>query len=584
MFHARTSGKFLAIVAGGALLLSACAGNDSASNPTASGSASASAPAPAAQTITYSYEQEFHSYNNNTAAENATRNAGPLQRVLTGFWFYGDKGAITPDKDFGTYEKTSDDPLTVDYTISDKAVWSDGSPIDCDDVLLWWASNSGKVKGFSASGTTGVEDTKLPECDKGGKKFSLIYDKPFADWIANGPGATAMLPAQVVEKQAGLSEDDFIAAVKATDAKKLEKAIKFYNDGWISEGTLPAADLIPSSGPYKLSKMDAGQSLTFVANDKWWGAPAATPTIVERVIALDEQSQALQNREVQIVQPQPGPDVLKQLQALEGVKTEISDAYTYEHLDFNFDSSPFKDKALREAFAKCVPRQLIVDNLIKPVAPEAKPLEIRNVAPFQSNYAAVVAASGGAAAAYAQPDVEGAKALVEKAGKTGTEIKIGYQTPNPRRTAAVQLIIDSCNKAGFKVVDKGSEDFFGTVMPANGYDVALFAWSGSSLVSGWGSTYTTPVKCDGENKGNNNGCYANKEVDALVKKLNSTVDLAAQDPIIGQIEKILWDDLATIPLFQHPGLYAWDETLQNVVPNPAQSTITWNMDKWTSGA
>ncbi|MER5426565.1 ABC transporter family substrate-binding protein [Streptosporangium roseum] len=579
MFQSRTSGKFLAAVAGGALLLTACAGNDTgADKPAASGSASASAPA--AQSITYAYEQEFHSYNGNTAAENATRNNGPLQRVLTGFWFYGDKGAITPDKDFGTYEKTSDDPLTVEYTINDKAVWSDGTPIDCDDALLWWAYKSGKIKGFSASGTDGVQDTKVLDCDKGGKKFTLVYDKPFADWVANGPGAAEIMPAHVVEKQGGLSEDEFIAAVKATDAKKLEKAIKFFNDGWISEGTLPAADLIPASGPYKLSKMDAGQSLTFVANDKWWGTPAATPTVVERFIALDEQAQALQNREVQIVEPQPGPDVLNQLKALEGVQVNLGDAYTYEHLDFNFDSSPFKDKALREAFAKCVPRQLIVDNLIKPVAPESKPLEVRNVAPFQSNNAAVVSASGGAGV-YAQQDIEGAKALVEKAGKTGLEVKIGYQTPNPRRTAAVQLIIDSCNKAGFKVVDKGSEDFFGTVMPANNYDVALYAWSGSSLVSGWASTFTTPKKCDGENKGNNNGCYSSKKVDELIKKLNSTVDLAAQDPIIAEIEKNLWADLATIPLFQHPGLSAWDETVKNVVPNPAQSTITWNMDKWS---
>ncbi|MDP9866233.1 MULTISPECIES: ABC transporter family substrate-binding protein [Streptosporangium] len=579
MFQSRTSGKFLAAVAGGALLLTACAGNDAGtSSPTSPGSASASAPA--AQTITYAYEQEFHSYNNNTVAENATRNAGPLQRVLTGFWIYGDKGAITPDKDFGTYEKTSDDPLTVEYTISDKAVWSDGVPIDCDDVMLWWGFKSGKIKGFSSSGNEGVQDTKLPECDKGGKKFSLIYDKPFADWVANGPGATEILPAHVVAKQGGLSEDEFIAAVKDTDAKKLEKSIKFFNDGWVSEGTLPAADLIPSSGPYKLSKMDAGQSLTFVANDKWWGTPAATPTVVERFIALDEQAQALQNREVQIVEPQPGPDVLNQLKAIEGVKVNLSDEYTYEHLDFNFDSSPFKDKALREAFAKCVPRQLIVDNLIKPVAPEAKPLEIRNVAPFQANSAAVISASGGAGV-YAQQDIEGAKALLEKAGKTGLEVKVGYQTPNPRRTAAVQLIIDSCNKAGFKVVDKGSEDFFGTVMPANGYDVALYAWAGSSLVSGWASTFTTPKKCDGENKGNNNGCYSSKKVDELITKLNATVDLAAQDPIIAEIEKNLWADLATIPLFQHPGLSAWDEAVQNVVPNPAQSTITWNMDKWS---
>ncbi|WP_449064363.1 ABC transporter family substrate-binding protein [Planomonospora algeriensis] len=577
MFHTRTSGKFLAAVAGGALLLSACAGENSASEPATSGSASASAPA--AQTVTYAYEQEFHSYNNNTTAENATRNAGPLQRVLTGFWIYGENGKITPNTDFGTYEKTSDDPLTVEYTINDKAVWSDGTPIDCDDVMLWWGWRSGKVKGFSAADTNGVQDTKMPECEKGGKKFTLIYDKPFADWHANGPATTEVMPAHVVAKQDGLSEEDFIAAVRDLDDKKLAKGIKFFNEGWVIEGSLPDPALIPSSGPYKLSKLDAGQSLTFVANDKWWGAPPATPTIVERFIALDEQAQALQNREVQIVEPQPGPDVLNQLKALEGVKVNATTQYTFEHLDFNFDSSPFKDKALREAFAKCVPRQLIVDNLIKPVDPEAKTLDIRNVAPFQSNYDAVLQASGGPGA-YAQQDIEGAKALLEKAGKTGLKVKIGYQTPNPRRTAAVQLIADSCNKAGFKIEDGGSEDFFGTVMPANNYDVALFAWAGSSLVSGWASTYTTPKKCDGESKGNNNGCYSNKKVDELVAQLNSTTDVAAQDPIIAEIEKTLWADLATIPLFQHPGLSAWDETLQGVVPNPAQSTITWNMDKW----
>ncbi|MEU0518960.1 ABC transporter family substrate-binding protein [Streptosporangium sp. NPDC006007] len=575
MFHARTSGRFPAALVAGVCVLSACGGAGAADGPTTSNTVSAGA-----RSITYAYEQEFHSYNNNTAAENAMRNTGPLQRVLTGFWFYGERGAITPDTDFGTYRKTSDDPLTVEYTISDRAVWSDGTPIDCDDVLLWWGFKSGKIKGFSTSGTVGVEDTRLPACDKGDKRFSLVYDRPFADWAAGGPGATELLPAHVVERQGDLSEEEFIAAIKATDARKLEKAVKFFNNGWVSEIALPPAELIPSSGPYKLSKMDAGQSLTLVANDRWWGTPAATPTIIERFITLDEQAQALHNREVQIIEPQPGPDVLNQLKALEGVRVNITDQYTYEHLDFNVNSSPFKDRRLRAAFAKCVPRQLIVDNLIKPVVPDARPLEIRNVAPFQDNAAAVIAAAGGAGV-HGRQDIKGARALVAKAGKTGVQVKIGYQTPNPRRTVEVQLIIDACDKAGFQVVDKGSEDFFGTVMPANGYDVALFAWSASSLISGWASTYTTPTKCDGENKGNNNGCYSSGKVDRLIGKLNATVDPAAQNPIIGEIEKELWADVATIPLFQHPGLSAWDEAIRNVVPNPAQSTITWNMDRWS---
>ncbi|WP_433241963.1 ABC transporter family substrate-binding protein [Streptosporangium sp. CA-135522] len=566
-------------MAGGALLLTACAGNDGqASNPSSSGSASAPA---ASQTVTWAFDQEFSSYNGNTGAENAARNNQPLQRVLSGFWYYGGDGKVTPDTDFGTYEKTSDDPLTVKYTISDKAVWSDGSPIDCDDLMLSWAANSGKVKGFSAAGTTGWEDTKTPDCEKGGREVTMVYTKPFADWAGGLFGNTQIMPAQVVEKKGNISEEELIAAVKAADDKKLAEAIKFYNDGWIMKGALLSEDLIPSSGPYKLSKLDAGQSLTYVANDKYWGPKPATPTIVERVIVLDQQAQALQNGEVNIINPQPGPDVLNQLNALQGVTVKTAPQFFYDHLDFNFDSSPFKDRTLREAFAKCVPRQLIVDNLIKPLNADAKVLESRTVASNQSHYGDVVAGIGGEDKKYDQVDIEGAKALVDKAGKSGLEVKIGYKTPNPRRSSVVQLIADSCNKAGFKVVDKGAEDFFGNGLANNTYDVALFGWTGSDLVSGWASTYTTAKKCDSENKGNNNGCYSNKQVDKLIKQINETTNKPDQTPLIAQVEKAMWQDLATIPLYENPNLTAWTDDVEGVIQNPSQAGIGWNMDKWS---
>ncbi|WP_312881928.1 ABC transporter family substrate-binding protein [Streptosporangium album] len=566
------------MVAGGVLLLSACGGNDSASKPAASGSASAPA---TAKTISYAFDQEFSSYNGNTSAENAARNNQPLQRVLTGFWYYGGDGAVTPDTAFGTYDKVSDKPLTVKYTINPAAVWSDGTPIDCDDLALSWAANSGKIKGFSTAGTTGWELTDAPNCEKGGKEITHVYSEPFADWRGGLYSQGQIMPAHVVEKKGNISEEELIAAVKAGDAKKLAEAAKFYNDGWIMKGTLLSEDLIPSAGPYKLSKIDAGQSLTLVANDKYWGTKPTVQTVVERYIALDQQAQALQNGEVNIAAPQPGPDVLNQLNALEAVTVKSGPQYFFDHLDFNFDSSPFKDKNLREAFAKCVPRQLIVDNLIKPLNPEAKILEARITSSVQASYPDIVAGLGGEEKKYDTVDIEGAKALLEKAGKTGLEVKIGYNTPNPRRTSVAQLISDSCNKAGFKVKDNGAEDFFGTGLANNTYDVALFGWTGSALISGSTSTYTTASKCDSEHKGNNNGCYSNKKVDELLKKANSTVVEADQTPLLAEAEKIMWQDLATIPLYENPNLTAWSEGVENVVPNPTQAGIGWNMDKWT---
>ena len=137
----------------------------------------------------------------------------------------------------------------------------------------------------------------------------------------------------------------------------------------------------------------------------------------------------------------------------------------------------------------------------------------------------------------------------------------------------MKLIADSCNQAGFNVQDAGQADFFGGGLAAGNFDVALFAWSGSPIVSSNSSTYVTEG-------GNNNGKYSNPQVDQLVSQLNATTEAADQTTIITQIQKILWDDLASIPLFSFPGLEAHSANIEGPTLQPAQSQQTWNMQTW----
>ena len=103
--------------------------------------------------------------------------------------------------------------------------------------------------------------------------------------------------------------------------------------------------------------------------------------------------------------------------------------------------------------------------------------------------------------------------------------------------------------------------------------MALFAWSGSPLVSGNSSIFIT-------GGGKNNGKYTNAEVDALLRELDMTPDQDEQVELIKQIETILWDDLATIPIFSFPGVVAYDNAVESVTFQPSQSQVTWNMQKW----
>src|SRR5690606_29751983 len=135
----------------------------------------------------------------------------------------------------------------------------------------------------------------------------------------------------------------------------------------------------------KLSAWEAGQSVTLVANENYWGTPPATKTLVYRFVAPDAMVQALQNGDLNIIEPQATVDTVAQLEALgDAVSTLTGESLTWEHLDFNCNNGVFADSLeLREAFAMCVPRQQIIDNLIKPIDPNATVMNAREVFPFQ---------------------------------------------------------------------------------------------------------------------------------------------------------------------------------------------------------
>ena len=468
----RTSALALSLVAG--LALAACSGGGTSDTETSAAAANTK--------FTYAYEQEWQAYNTGTTLTNASQNAIPMNRVLLGFWKFAPDGSLAPEPDFGTYEKVSDDPLTVKYTFADDAVWSDGNPIDCDDAYLYWMSNNGTIPEFKTASTTGVEDIKSLDCKDGDKTFTATYSTPFADWAAL---FNPILPAHIVEQQSGVK--DLIAAYDNNDTKGLAKAGDFWTHGWTFDpGELPDQSLIPSSGPYELSKWVSGNSLTLTANPNWYGDPPASKTVVIRFIAADAQAQALQNGEIQAMDPQPNADLSKQLEAIgDSITYKQEDQFTFEHYDFNFDGA-FKDKALREAFALCLPRQTIVDNLIKPDNPSAIVLNSRYYLPFQPQYQGVADAI--TPPEYESQDIDKAKQILEDNNAVGQELRLGYIVPNPRRESEAQLIVDACGPkgAGFDVKDEGDKTFFnadGALVTGN-FDVALFAWTGSPLVTG----------------------------------------------------------------------------------------------------
>jgi peptide/nickel transport system substrate-binding protein len=322
----------------------------------------------------------------------------------------------------------------------------------------------------------------------------------------------------------------------------------------------------------------ADQYVTLTANTEYTGAnqPAVEEITVRFITDPLAAVQALQNGEVQLISPQATADVTEALSALD---VTVIGGYegTYEHIDLQFDQSKsgnFNNPLIREAFMKVIPRQEIVDKLIKPIQEDAEVRNSQVFLPGADGYDESVANNG--SDAYAEVDIEGAKALLAEAGVANPEVCMLFSSTNPRRANEFLLIQQSGALAGFNVTDCSSPDWGGLLGTPGAYDASLFGWQSTSLgvTNGPPPNYTTGGI-------NNLNFYSNPEMDELTAALGVTFDLDEQKQILLDIDKLLWDDFYGVTIFQFPAVTAYDQNaITNISPSTLSPTIFWNIWDW----
>jgi len=553
-----------------------------------------------AGTITIATTNAFTSFNGDTPEANLDTNGmvGYLTGVsgglgLGGFLRLDSDYSILKDDSFGTYEKTSDDPLTVKYTLNEGLKWSDGEPITADDMLFSWVQSSGYfddatidpatgaattgTQYFSLAGSTaGLDTTAFPEISDDNLSLTITYSVPFVDWeLVNMIGK----PAHVIAEKAGVSLEELIKVFKETPAgdpaapvepnPTIKAAADFWNTGYDVTSMPTDESLLVGSGPFIVTDFTPESDITLEKNPEYQGdlSPAYDQLIIRFVGDANAQVTALQNGEVNAIQPQPSADTLTALENA-GSVVHSGDQLSYDHVDLNF-SGVFADPAVREAFLKTIPRQQILDSIITPINPEAEVLNSQIFLPTDGPYADAVAASG--YDAYTEPDIEGAKALL--AGAT-PEIRILYNTNNPNRVDSFRAIQESAQKAGFIITDAGSPDW-GSLLGSGSYDASIFGW----ISPGAGNAALPQIfKSNG---GGNYNLYSNPAVDALVDESQITVDPDRLDEIKVEIDAATAADFFGLPLFQLPGLFADNGTVTGIEHFGGQTGIVWNAQDWT---
>jgi peptide/nickel transport system substrate-binding protein len=346
-----------------------------------------------------------------------------------------------------------------------------------------------------------------------------------------------------------------------------------------------------SGGPFMFEDYRPEQSVTLVPNPEWWGEG---PNLDEIVIRFDVDNSgipaALQNGEIDMAYPQPQLDLVDQIDDLDDVDSQITMGLSFEHIDFNLQNSHLAKIEVRRAIALALDREDLVARTVGQFTDEAEPLNNRiwlnNQPEYEDN-----------AEGYTEQDIDGARSLLEEAGYdcSGTvcthpedgdlTLRISTTGGNQLRENTQLVIQNQLADAGIGItidnVEGGAvfEKFFpeSNLIADLDYDIALFAWAGTPFPSSTKALYTN---ADPTLVGSNNTGYQNP---AIVDIFDRALEETDEDTMVGlynEADRILWEDMPTVPLYQKPTYLPFRSSIQGVEDNASTAGPLWNAYEW----
>lgn len=518
----------------------------------------------AADKIDYAVDGSLTTYNTNTVAGAASAGPQAFARALTGFAYHGPEGQVVADNDFGSVSVVGRAPLILDYVISDKAVYSDGKPITCDDMVLAWGAQSGRFPGFDAASRAGYRDIGSVDCQPGQKRarVSFAQDRGFLDY-GHLFAATSLMPAHVIADELDLGDGGVATAFQNGDQPTIDRIAKAWNTVWDLK---PDLDLkrFPSSGPYRIDSVSKDGVVVLVANDKWWGTPAVTNRVAVWPRGADIQERVNQGS-FDVVDIESGSSGLLNLP--DDYVSMESPSAGIEQLIFA-PGGPLAAPPARKALALCTPRDVIARNA-------ATPIVNSRLSPV-SDDAFSAAENVGEAAQFGVANPGAARAALNNKPLT---VRIGYQTPNARLAATVGAIAKSCAAAGVTVQDAGSATAGPVALRNNEFD-GLLASTGGAAGSGSSGSSAIDAYAFHSGNGNNLPGYVNERVDGIIDAQAVTSDPKELARLAGEGAPILWNDMPTLPLYRQQRTVLTSTKMYAVSSNPTRWGAGWNMDRW----
>jgi peptide/nickel transport system substrate-binding protein len=458
--------------------------------------------------------------------------AGMLKATMPRAFRIAADGSATPNTDYFTgAEITGTDPQVVTWTINPEAVWSDGTPVTWEDIAAQVNATSGKQEGFASASPNGSDRVASVTRGVDDRQAVMTFAKPYAEWRGMLSGNTMLLPKSMTATPAAFNR-----------------------------GQLDAPG--PSAGPFIVSNLDrTAQRITLIRNPKWWGEPPLLDSITYSVLDDAARIPALQNNALDAT----GLATLDELtiaQRTNGVAIRRAPGNSWYHFTFNgAPGSILADKALRQAIAKGIDRQTIAAVTQRGLADDPVPLNnhifVAGQQGYQDNSGVVAFDPEGATQ---ELDALGWRLNGQFREKDGRQLVIRDVLSDALSTRQFgQIAQNNLAQIGVKLeLDaKGAAGFFTDYINTGDFDVAQFSWVGDAFpLSGLTQIYAS----NGES---NFGKIGSPQIDAKIEEALEELDPAKAQQKANEVDKLLWDEVFSLPLTQSPGNLAVRDNLAN---------------------
>ncbi len=466
---------------------------------------------------------------------NEADTASLLRPTMPRAYIVAPDGTMKVNTDYFTsVELTKTDPQVVTYTINPKATWSDGVPITWEDIAAQINATSGKDKAFAIASPNGSDRVASVTRGADDRQAVVTFAQHYPEWRGMFAGNTMLLPK---------------AMTATPDA---------FNKGQLSE---PG----PSAGPFMVSSVDrTAQRITLTRNPNWWGTPPLLDSFTYLVLDDAARIPALQNNTIDAT----GVSSLDELTIAartEGISIRRAPGPSWYHLTFNgAPGAILSDKALRQAVAKGIDRQAIVNvsqrGLVDDPTPLGNHIFVAGQEGYQDNSAAV---GYDPEKAKAELDALGWKLngeFREKDGKPLVIRNVLYDSQSGRQVA--QVAQNTLAQIGVKMeLDvKPANGFFTNHVSVGDFDVTQFSWVGDAFsLCCLNQIFTTGAE-------SNFGKISSPAIDAKVEQVLDELDPAKARQLANEVDALLWDEVFSLALFQSPGNVAVRSNLANFGP------------------